>query len=127
MCIRDRLATLDPPGLPRAEASRYQGAMDRLSADAFAAYRALVYGEPGFRAFFRAMTPISEIATLKIGSRPPSRTASDAIEDLRAIPWAVSYTHLDVYKRQALQTPCRCWKGRAFRVKRSWPPWPGRA
>jgi phosphoenolpyruvate carboxylase len=70
--------------------------MDRLSADAFAAYRALVYGEPGFRAFFRAMTPIREIATLKIGSRPPSRTASDAIEDLRAIPWVFSWAQARV-------------------------------
>jgi phosphoenolpyruvate carboxylase len=70
--------------------------MDGISASAFAAYRALVYGEPGFRAFFRAMTPISEIATLKIGSRPPSRTASDAIEDLRAIPWVFSWAQARV-------------------------------
>ena len=39
--------------------------MDALSASAFASYRALVYETPGFRAFFRAMTPISEIAELK--------------------------------------------------------------
>jgi phosphoenolpyruvate carboxylase len=42
------------------------------------------------------MTPISEIATLKIGSRPPSRTASDAIEDLRAIPWVFSWAQARV-------------------------------
>jgi phosphoenolpyruvate carboxylase len=90
------LATLDPPAIPLADLARYEAAMDQLSADAFAAYRALVYGEPGFRAFFRAMTPISEIATLKIGSRPPSRTASDAIEDLRAIPWVFSWAQARV-------------------------------
>jgi phosphoenolpyruvate carboxylase len=90
------LATLDPPAIPPADRARFEGAMDRLSADAFAAYRALVYGEPGFRAFFRAMTPIREIATLKIGSRPPSRTASDAIEDLRAIPWVFSWAQARV-------------------------------
>ena len=39
-----------------------------------AAYRRLVYETPGFRTFFRQMTPIAEIATLKIGSRPASRT-----------------------------------------------------
>ncbi|PZU44641.1 MAG: phosphoenolpyruvate carboxylase [Sphingomonas sp.] len=90
------LATLDPPSLPEGEIARFRAAMDRLSADAFAAYRGLVYDEPGFRAFFRAMTPISEIATLKIGSRPPSRTASDAIEDLRAIPWVFSWAQARV-------------------------------
>jgi phosphoenolpyruvate carboxylase len=70
---------------------RFAAAMDDLSARAFAAYRALVYDTAGFRLFFRAMTPIAEIATLKIGSRPPSRTKSDAIEDLRAIPWVFSW------------------------------------
>ncbi len=55
------------------------------------AYRGLVYDTPTFRDFFRAMTPIAEIATLKIGSRPSSRTKSSAIEDLRAIPWVFSW------------------------------------
>jgi phosphoenolpyruvate carboxylase len=65
--------------------------MDTLSAAAFKTYRSLVYDAPGFKAFFRQATPISEIAELKIGSRPASRTASDAIEDLRAIPWVFSW------------------------------------
>ncbi len=96
MAAATLLATLDPPAIPAADRARFEAAMDRLSADAFAAYRALVYGEPGFRTFFRAMTPIREIATLKIGSRPPSRTASDAIEDLRAIPWVFSWAQARV-------------------------------
>jgi len=62
-----------------------------LSAAAFSTYRALVYDEPGFKTFFRQATPIGEIAELKIGSRPASRTTSDAIEDLRAIPWVFSW------------------------------------
>src|SRR3546814_11841294 len=66
---------------------RYAAAMAALSDAAFAAYRGLVYDTPGFKNFFRAMTPIAEIATLKIGSRPSSRTKSSAIEELRAIPW----------------------------------------
>eukprot|EP01031_Cornospumella_fuschlensis_P015848 gene15848-19356_t len=48
-----------------------------------AAYRALVYETSGFVDYFRAATPINEIAGLEIGSRPTSRTASTAIEDLR--------------------------------------------
>lgn len=64
----------------------------RLSAASMAAYRALVYETPGFVDYFRAATPIAEIADLKIGSRPASRTASTRIEDLRAIPWVFSWS-----------------------------------
>ncbi|WP_427790034.1 phosphoenolpyruvate carboxylase [Brevundimonas diminuta] len=64
----------------------------RLSAASMKAYRALVYETPGFVDYFRAATPIAEIADLKIGSRPASRTTSTAIEDLRAIPWVFSWS-----------------------------------
>ena len=85
------LASLEPEAKSAADAARFAGAMDALSDHAFAAYRGLVYDTPGFRDVFRAMTPIAEIATLKIGSRPSSRTKSSAIEDLRAIPWVFSW------------------------------------
>jgi len=62
-----------------------------LSAASFAAYRKLVYETPGFIDYFYAATPIREIAELNIGSRPASRKASRAIEDLRAIPWSFSW------------------------------------
>jgi phosphoenolpyruvate carboxylase len=42
------------------------------------------------------MTPVAEIADLKIGSRPASRTKSDRIEDLRAIPWVFSWAQTRV-------------------------------
>ena len=82
-------ATLGSAPLAAADAERFGRALSVISATAFAAYRGLVYETPGFKDFFRAMTPIGEIATLRIGSRPASRTKSDAIEDLRAIPLGV--------------------------------------
>src|SRR3546814_13678578 len=85
------LASLEPEALSDKDAARFTAAMDQLSDGAFAAYRGLVYDTPAFKDFFRAMTPIAEIATLKIGSRPSSRTKSSAIEDLRAIPWVFSW------------------------------------
>jgi phosphoenolpyruvate carboxylase len=85
------LASLEPEGQRGADHARFAAAMDALSDTAFAAYRGLVYETPSFKDFFRAMTPIAEIATLKIGSRPSSRTKSTAIEDLRAIPWVFSW------------------------------------
>ena len=56
-----------------------------------AAYRKLVYQTPGFTEYFFGATPIREIAELNIGSRPASRKPSQAIEDLRAIPWGFSW------------------------------------
>jgi phosphoenolpyruvate carboxylase len=66
--------------------------MDALAARSLAVYRDLVYETPGFAAAFRSLTPIREISTLNIGSRPASRTSSDRIEDLRAIPWVFSWS-----------------------------------
>jgi phosphoenolpyruvate carboxylase len=74
-----------------AATDEFHPVMDRLSLLAFQAYRDLVYGTPGFAQYFRESTPLSEIATLNIGSRPASRTASNRIEDLRAIPWVFSW------------------------------------
>ena len=75
-----------------ANADRYYSAMEKLASASFAAYRNLVYETPGFKSFFLQSTPIREMAGLHIGSRPPSRKNSDAIEDLRAIPWVFSWS-----------------------------------
>ncbi len=69
----------------------YHRIMERLSLDAFNAYRKLVYETPGFADYFFTSTPIGEIAKLNIGSRPSSRKALGKIEDLRAIPWVFSW------------------------------------
>ncbi|MGL5837055.1 MAG: phosphoenolpyruvate carboxylase [Sphingorhabdus sp.] len=90
------LASLEPEPLPEADAARFAAAMDQLSRTAFVTYRRLVYETDGFTLFFRQLTPISEIATLKIGSRPSSRSKSDRIEDLRAIPWVFSWAQARV-------------------------------
>ena len=66
-------------------------AMEFLSAEAFKAYRNMVYETPGFEQYFWESTVISEISALNIGSRPASRKKTTAIEDLRAIPWVFSW------------------------------------
>jgi phosphoenolpyruvate carboxylase len=75
-----------------ADAPEAYALMDELAGRARDAYRALVHGTPGFVDWFRAATPLREIAELNIGSRPASRTASDSIDDLRAIPWVFSWS-----------------------------------
>ena len=79
----------DPP-------PEFIAAMDEMAALSLSHYRSLVYDTPGFVQLFREMTPINEIATLNIGSRPASRTQSDRIEDLRAIPWVFSWSQCRV-------------------------------
>ncbi|MDR8728754.1 phosphoenolpyruvate carboxylase [Burkholderia pseudomultivorans] len=92
-------ATLEASLLPQSNAPAqlpaFEAAMQTLSDDAMAAYRALVYETPGFTDYFFSSTPITEIAELNIGSRPASRKLQDPknrrIEDLRAIPWGFSW------------------------------------
>jgi len=92
-------ATLEATLLPTRNRPKgledFEAAMQALSDNAFAAYRNLVYETPGFKDYFFATTPITEIADLNLGSRPASRKLMDKkhrrIEDLRAIPWGFSW------------------------------------
>jgi len=90
------LATLEPERIAPDHAQRFAAAMQDISRTAFEAYRALVYDTEGFVDLFRQMTPIAEIAGLKIGSRPASRKGTGRIEDLRAIPWVFSWSQARV-------------------------------
>jgi phosphoenolpyruvate carboxylase len=84
-------ATVAHPMAERKLRPSWLRAMARLAEDSRRHYHALVYGTPGFPAFFRAVTPIEEISGLAIGSRPARRTDSGRIEDLRAIPWSFAW------------------------------------
>ena len=82
----------EKPEVQAALEAKFAPVMDGICDASFKAFRGLVYDDPHFLAFFRSVTPISEISDLKIGSRPASRTASGKIEDLRAIPWVFSWS-----------------------------------
>jgi phosphoenolpyruvate carboxylase len=84
-------SAMDLEGLAEGAPAAYAD-MDELSELARTAYRDLVFGTDGFVGWFRSVTPLVEIADLNIGSRPASRTSSDRIEDLRAIPWVFSWS-----------------------------------
>jgi phosphoenolpyruvate carboxylase len=57
-----------------------------------AEYRRLV-DDPGFPEFFRAFTPVDELALLALGSRPARRPGgSPSLDSLRAIPWVFAWT-----------------------------------
>ena len=82
---------LDVEGLG-ADADEAYVLLDDLAGRAQQVYRELVHETPGFVEWFRAATPIGELAELNIGSRPPSRKAGNSITDLRAIPWVFSWS-----------------------------------
>jgi phosphoenolpyruvate carboxylase len=82
-------ATLLASAAPPPEA--YLAIVEELSAEAWRAYRRLVYETEGFERYFRESTVLGEIASLNIGSRPASRSQRTRIEDLRAIPWVFSW------------------------------------
>jgi phosphoenolpyruvate carboxylase len=71
---------------------RFVAIAEELAELSQVAYRRLVYESPGFVDWFRAITPVAELSSMNIGSRPASRTSSDRIEDLRAIPWVFSWS-----------------------------------
>jgi phosphoenolpyruvate carboxylase len=86
-------AVLLATAMPRPPApDDWHAEMERLAQRSRAEYRDLVYGDPDFARFFALVTPIDALADLNIGSRPPSRRGTAAIEDLRAIPWVFAWT-----------------------------------
>ena len=80
-----------------AAAERWAPVIDELADLARRHYRALVWDDPAFEAFFHAATPIAELSALKIGSRPAARdhdggTSLPPVESLRAIPWVFAWS-----------------------------------
>ena len=83
-------ATLEATLLPAAPDPDVK-LMNALSESSFAHYRALITRQ-GFIDYFLQTSPIEQIASLNLGSRPASRKTLARIQDLRAIPWVFSWT-----------------------------------
>jgi phosphoenolpyruvate carboxylase len=82
---------LDVEGLGDDAVPAYR-VIDELATRAYRAYAELVHETPGFVEYFMASTPVSEIGSLNIGSRPTSRKPTASIADLRAIPWVLAWS-----------------------------------
>lgn len=80
-----------PGGAPNLVKAEWRAAMDQMSLAAMQAFRHLVYEQPGFRQFWREVTPLDEITRLQLSSRPASRGGGPQFEKIRAIPWVFSW------------------------------------
>ncbi len=65
--------------------------VERLAERACRHYRELIYETPEFLSYFEQATPLNEIGSLKIASRPARRNTVQDIDQLRAIPWVFSW------------------------------------
>lgn len=81
---------LDDVELPNR--ARAHQAMEEISELSFKKYSSLIHEDPGFIPYFTQSTPMQEIGSLNIGSRPSSRKQTNTVEDLRAIPWVLSWS-----------------------------------
>jgi len=82
------LQVLDAEATPPPAA--WADLLERAAALSRTRYRRLVE-DPAFIDYFAAATPIRVIEQLPIGSRPSRRSASERLDDLRAIPFTFAW------------------------------------
>ncbi|EHI70016.1 phosphoenolpyruvate carboxylase [Streptococcus ictaluri] len=75
-----------------AEIDGFRSLMDEIVEDSNVIYRDLVFNNPHFYDYFFEASPIKEVSSLNIGSRPAARKTITEISGLRAIPWVFSWS-----------------------------------
>jgi phosphoenolpyruvate carboxylase len=70
---------------------QWEEAIEEMSQDAYRVYRREIADNPDVLEYFEQATPVNELDTARIGSRPARRSKGRRLEDLRAIPWVFGW------------------------------------
>jgi phosphoenolpyruvate carboxylase len=65
--------------------------MEEMSGEAYWIYRRDIAEDPDVLEYFEQATPVNELDSARIGSRPSRRSKGRCLEDLRAIPWVFGW------------------------------------
>jgi len=85
-------ASLEAIARPEAHyPARWEEAIEEMSQEAYRVYRREIAESPDVLEYFEQATPVNELDTARIGSRPARRSKGRRLEDLRAIPWVFGW------------------------------------
>jgi phosphoenolpyruvate carboxylase len=71
--------------------TRWEEAIEEMSQEEYRLYRREIADNPDVLEYFEQATPVNELDTARIGSRPSRRARGRRLEDLRAIPWVFGW------------------------------------
>jgi phosphoenolpyruvate carboxylase len=71
--------------------SEWEAAVEEMSEAAYGVYRREIAENPDVLEYFEQATPVNELDSARIGSRPARRAKGRRLEDLRAIPWVFGW------------------------------------
>jgi phosphoenolpyruvate carboxylase len=92
LMIAASLEALLRPHLPQpGEHPRWEEAMEEMSEEAYHIYRRDIAENSDVLEYFEQATPVNELDSARIGSRPARRTTGRKLADLRAIPWVFGW------------------------------------
>ena len=69
----------------------WEEAIEAMSLESYRVYRRDIADNPDVLEYFEQATPVNELDSARIGSRPARRSKGRRLEDLRAIPWVFGW------------------------------------
>ncbi len=91
LMIAASLDAFTRPGQTPSHSAEWEAAIEEMSQEAYRVYRRDIAENPEVLEYFEQATPVNELDTARIGSRPSRRSKSRKLEDLRAIPWVFGW------------------------------------
>jgi phosphoenolpyruvate carboxylase len=91
LMIAASLEALTRPDESHAFPTDWEEAVEEMSQEAYRVYRRDIADNPDVLEYFEQATPVNELDTARIGSRPARRSKGRRLEDLRAIPWVFGW------------------------------------